>query len=457
MLTALLLNQRPKASFIMTAPVHDIAELAFAAASGAIALDPVLSKMLHVREHLKTIQHRVSGATLQIMTFDPSVLTGQKVSGGVLIDELHVVARNAKAASAIRQLRGGMVPFPEAFLAFITTQSEEPPSGVFHAELIEGSSDSRRLAGRRRCCRCCTSSRRRCSARRRRGATRRTGRWSNPNAGRSISVERLVGDMRTAQDTSDEELRAWASQHLNIEIGLALLAGGWAGGAYWEAAGEPGVTLDSIINTCEVVCVGIDGGGLDDLFGMCVLGREAGSGERTALRWRVWCHAWAHPIALERNKGEAPKLLDFVKDGDLTLVDAIGDDVRAAADIVERIYAAGLLDKVGVDPAGIGATIDELEARGIDSGQIVGISQGWKLVGAIKTTERKLAGGGLIHAGSRLMAYCVSNARAEPRGNAVVITKQNAGGKIDPLAATFNAIALMSLNPEPAAPQLFTV
>ena len=41
----------------------------------------------------------------------------------------------AKAASAIRQLRGGMLPFPEAFMAFITTQSEEAPAGVFADEL----------------------------------------------------------------------------------------------------------------------------------------------------------------------------------------------------------------------------------------------------------------------------------------------------------------------------------
>uniref|UniRef100_UPI003CCFFFE5 hypothetical protein n=1 Tax=Escherichia coli TaxID=562 RepID=UPI003CCFFFE5 len=37
-----------------------------------------------------------------------------------------------------------------------------------------------------------------------------------------------------------------------------------------------------------------------------------------------------------------------------------------------------------------------------------------------------------------LMAWCVGNARVEPKGNAILITKQASGrGKIDPLMALF--------------------
>ena len=68
--------------------------------------------------------------------------------------------------------------------------------------------------------------------------------------------------------------------------------------------------------------------------------------------------------------------------------------------------------------------------------------------GAIKMTERKLAGVDLSHDGCAFMNWCISNAKIEPKGNAVAIARQAADfAKIDPLMATFNAVSLMALNP----------
>jgi phage terminase large subunit-like protein len=443
MLTALLLNERPNASLIMTAPVHDVAQLAFEAAQGAIALDPVLERKLHVRDHLKTIVHRETKAELAIMTFDPSVVTGQKPVYS-LIDELHVISKMSKASSALRQLRGGMHPFPEGFLAFITTQSEEPPSGVFKDELTKAREirDGKRQGAMLPVLYEFPDDMQRDPEK----PWKDPANWAlvTPNAGRSISIPRLVEDMQDAESKGEGELRAWASQHLNVEIGIALHHDRWVGADYWEQCGIV-LSLDDMLKRCDVVTFGIDGGGLDDMLGACALGREAGTG-----RWLHWAHAWIHPIVLERRKSEAERFEQFEREGDLTIVEHVGDDVEQVSEIIDRIERAELLDNIGVDPAGIGDMVDAIAAKKIDEKRIIGVPQGWKLVGTIKTAERKLAGRELLHGSRPMMAWVVSNAKVEPRGNNIIITKQISGSaKIDPLMATFNAVALMSMNPKP--------
>jgi phage terminase large subunit-like protein len=225
---------------------------------------------------------------------------------------------------------------------------------------------------------------------------------------------------------------------------MNLRANRWPGTDFWEQQAKlKTLTLKQLIKRCEVIDVGIDGGGLDDLLGLAVVGRDAITRE-----WLAWTRAWAHPSVLERRKSEAPRFHDFAKDGDLILVERIGDDVDQVAELVLEIYESGLLGMIGVDPAGVGAILDALISLGIPKELVIGISQGWRLCGAIKTTERRLAEGGLVHGGQPLMAWSCSNAKVVPAGNAILITKQASGtAKIDPLMALFNAVELMSRNP----------
>lgn len=442
MLTALLMNSRPRAKFLLTAPVRDVADLAFSQIAGAIALDPVLEAKCHVREHIKTIVHRETRAELEIITFDPAVVTGQKPAG-VMIDELHVVSGMSKASSALRQLRGGMLAIPEAFLVVITTQSEDAPAGVFRAELMRARAvrDGRVQ-----------------------GALlpvlyewpeavqkdetfwRDPSNWwqITPNLNRSIALERLIDEYHNAVAAGADELRGWASQHLNVEVGVALHSERWAGADWWEQAAEPGgITLDDILARCEVVTVGIDGGGLWDLLALSIVGRETDTG-----RWLSWGRAWAHDEVRRIFPGQADRFEDFHTDGDLVFSD-IRDDVGELVAIVARVYESGLLDLIGVDPVGIDSILNGIKRAGIPLEKVKAVRQGWTLSGPIKTLERRLADGTFRHAGAPLYAWAVSNAKVEARGNAIAITKQTSGAaKIDPLMSLLDAVELMAREPE---------
>lgn len=449
MLTALIRNWRESAEFTILAPTLEVANNSFAPARDMVRKDDTLEDLLQVQTHVKTITSRENNGSLKVSAADSNTVSGKK-SVGTLIEELWLFGKQANAEAMLREATGGLASRPEGFVIYITTQSDDPPAGVFKQKL-QYARDVRDgivvdeafvpiiyeyppdiIAS---------------------GQDRNPANFGmvNPNIGYSVDRGFLEREMRKAENDGEASVRGFLAKHLNVEIGLALRSDRWVGADFWEAAGDSSLTLESLLDRCEVVIIGIDGGGLDDLLGLAIIGRERDTG-----RWLHWGHAWAHKIALERRKEIAPALLDFQKAGDLTIVARPGDDVAAVADIICRVRDAGLLPEkmgIGVDAAGINDIVNELVStdRGLTMDHIVAVSQGWKLNGAIKTTERRIAGGEMIHGASPLMAWSVSNCRVEDRGNAISVTKAASGkAKIDPVMAIFDAVTLMSLNP--AAP-----
>lgn len=446
MVVAMIVNRRPNAEFLLIAPTKEVAGIAFRQARGIIKADPELAKLFHPQDHIKTITHRENGATLQIKAADTDVITGSK-STGILVDETHVFAKKANAADIFVEIRGALAARPDGFMIQITTQSKEPPVGVFKSELAlardirDGLVQLPRLPVLYELPEDVAKD----------NGWKDQALWPliNPNMGRSVDRAFLENALVAAERDSIEALALLASQHFNVEVGLALRNDAWAGARYWLGAADDTLTLDALIKRAEVAVVGIDGGGLDDLLGMAVIGRC-----KTTRDWLLWNHAWAHEDVFVQRKEIVSRLQDFIDQRDLTRCDDPTQDVREVADVVERLSEAGLLPEkhgVGFDPQGVAAMVDELAARGIGDEQVVGVSQGFRLSSAVWGAERKLKDGTLWHSGSEMMAWCVGNAKAEQRGNAVLITKQTAGkAKIDPLIAAFNAVTLMSRNPEPA-------
>lgn len=445
MLTSLILCWRDDEEHLILAPTKEVAEASFKPAASMVRADPELDALLQVQDHVRTITHRVNRASLKVVAADTDTVSGKK-SGRILVDEHWLFGKRHNADAMIMEATGGLRSRPEGWVIYLTTQSDEPPAGVFlqkldyYRDVRDGKVvDPRRLGVLYEFPPEMIESKAYLDP--------ENFYIPNPNMGRSVTKLDLQDELRMVQSEQDGAFQKFLAKHLNVQIGLNLRAGRWAGADFWEAAGRQGVSLETLLAQCEVIDAGIDGGGLDDLLALTLTGRVA-EGFPAAGKWLTWSRAWANPTVLERRKSEAPRFRDFAKQGHLVLVEKPGDDVLELAGIVGKVHAAELLDLVGVDQHGLGGILEALEAEGVPEEKIVGISQGWKLSAAIKTAERKLNEGVIIHGAQPMMAWCAGNAKVVPVGNAMNITKQASGlAKIDPLMSFFNSIELISRNP----------
>lgn len=463
MVTALILNWRHANELLVLAPTKEIANNVFTPAMGMVRADPELVLLLKVIEHQRTIKHLVTEAELKVVAADSEIVGGKK-AGFILVEEMWLFGKNPKAAAMLMEALGGMVSRPEGFAVFLTTHSDEAPRGVMKdkLDLYRGIRDGtivdrRKLGVLYEFPGAMLDSE----------AYRDPANFyvTNPNIGRSVDAEWLAEKLIEASRGEAGSLQIFLAKHLNVEIGTRLSRDRWSGADFWDRCAEPVLSLDDLLARSEVIVAGIDGGGLDDLLGLCLIGREKGS-----KRWLVWAQAWAWAVVWDRRKDIVTKLEEFIAEGSLIRCEmpdeadllelpegADNDDEDLTADIVGvvevlvRVRDAGLFpasEAIGLDPAGVATLVDELSKRKFTDEQLKAIPQGWRLASAIKGMARKAAARTLRHGGSKLMSWCIGNVKQEPRGaSGVAITKQAPSAKIDPVAAMFSAGMLMSLNP----------
>lgn len=449
-IVAMLMNRRPRAEALFVAPTQAIADNAYDKAAGMIEASADLKRRFQTIDHHKTIRDRVTKTELKVKTFDVNILTGA-ILIFALLDELHLLGRNPHTPKVLRQIRGGLEKTPEGLLLITTTQSDDIPSGAFRDEL-HNARKVRDGAFRGKVSRPLLPILYEFPA----DIAKDKEKWQDParwpmvmpNLNRSVHVKSLIADWETERSKNDQAIRIWASQHLNIEMGVGMKTDGWPGAEFWAEAEDDTITIETLIERCEVIVACADGGGLDDLFGFGLIGRE-----RVTKNWLTWSHAWCHRGVLERRKSIASHLQQFAEAKELTIVDNKLDDIVDMVAIIKQVNEAGLLACVALDPEGpYGELVDALADIGIteEGEQIVGVAQGYKLMNAIKSTERKLANGTMWHAKSALMDWVVGNVKIEPTATAIRATKQNAGdAKIDPWAAIMDGATVMVRNPEP--------
>lgn len=444
MITALILNMRHSAELLILAPTKEVADNSYKPASDIVKASPELSRFLKTSDHIREIKHLNTNATLKVVAAENDTVTGKKASF-VLIDELWLFGKKEKADNMLKEATGGLVSRPEGFVIYLSTHSDNPPAGVFKKKLEEFRNIRDGVVVNNRALGVLYEFPKR-FLQNEQYLDPDNFYITNPSLGYSVDAEDLLSKLN--KETDEQGRRVFLAKHLNVEIGQAQRGDRWVGTEFWQRQTDETLTYDSLMERSEVVVVGIDGGGLDDLYGLSLIGRD-----KHTKHWLSWSHAWAHESVLQRRKSIATVLHDFESDGDLTIVTDSLNDISQIIEIINDVKARGLLACVAVDPAGLGELIENLAELDItpENKQLIGVPQGFGMMNAIKTTERKVAGGTFWHSKSAMMDWCVANLKIEPTATAIRATKQNAGdAKIDPAMAMFDAATAMSRNP--AAP-----
>ncbi len=475
MITALIRNWRESGEFYILAPTKEIADNSYTPAADMVRSHPVISSILKPSAG-RVIEHRNTGAFLKVVAADSETVSGKKTIG-LLVDEVWLFGKRSGAANMLIEAEGGLASRPEGFVIYLSTHSDAPPQGVFKEKLEEFRAvrDGKVIDPKKLPVLYEFPER---LLKDNEFADRKYWHITNPNLGASVDPDYIAGKIAEARRSGRAQLASVFAKHLNVPIGQGLSADGWAGAELWDRRANPKLTLEEILDRCEVVTIGIDGGGLDDLLGLAVIGRE-----RETKRWLAWGHALVSTIGVGRRKANANDYVAFKKAGELTVfkfdldiadlsdgdedlqeltADALPaekspegwtPDVAQVVAIIKNIHDRGLLAQVGVDAMGIGTIVDALAQVGItqDENLLLGVRQGIGLMGAFKTVERKLADGSFAHNGGPLLAWNVGNLKLIQTPSAVRVAREESGlGKVDVAMALFNAAALMAANPEPA-------
>jgi len=204
----------------------------------------------------------------------------------------------------------------------------------------------------------------------------------------------------------------------------------------WNAVASANLTLGDIFDRCDFVSAGIDGGGIDDLLSVAVIGRH-GDTRRLSLVTVTWA------------RGEVLSRLGLtgIEDPGALIIPAGVDEYPRVAELVsEAKRRARTFGKAGLSCYIPEALLDAMEDAGlVIEKDCAGIGR-LSVRAAVSSLRRKVALGQIRHDGSPLLGWSIGTTALHDDNN---ISAPRSAMKT-PLMAALRAIALVDRNPSRA-------
>ncbi|NOD96643.1 hypothetical protein GS610_05415 [Ruegeria sp. HKCCD6228] len=441
-LAAMILNKRPQASFTILSPTIQVSRLTFEIIAGAIRADDTLKQVFHIRDAAKEVEDYRNGSKLSVKALDASSIAGLR--GSVLLDELWIAGEQASSDRLRAQIRGALAADPTAKLLYISTVSDTIPRGMFLNLLEYGRNvrdgkivDDSFLP-------CFYEPWPGCP-----DPMKDESVWPRllPSFPHIADLQFYRGAVREAVEAGPAAVQIARSQFFNVQPTAHLRARGWAVAQQWNKIANRPLPLPTILASAEHVAVGIDLGGASDWSSLGVIGVMPDG------QWQCWQQSWFFQSAYDMYKRERTNFDRFLAHGDLKLVEP-GEDIRQILELMEFVKSAGNLHGVGVDPYGSSALVDAAERAGFsidgDRPEVMGVRQSVQALNdPITRLERQVLEGKLIADNGPALTWAMGNAVVLPAGASVKLEREEAAGKIDPVAALIDAAgALVMRRPE---------
>ena len=436
MLTALIANPYKGAEFAIIASSKEVIDNCFIPISENIEQNETLKSFLKCTNHadFKQVENLRTGAKLKITT--PLMKTNQgKKWQGVLIDEIALWQDFKNGIPLLNEITGNLVNKLDSFVIYLTTQSSARPDGLFKALLTKARAIKNKGEKEIKRTKFLPILYEFSAEQLKDGWQKDPKKWHlvNPSLNVSVSLDRLKQMQKDAEIAGGQAEQEFYAKFLNVEIQTEQDCRAWAGAKYVHQC-ERAITLDTVLDKAEIIYIGIDGGGLDDLTGLAVLGVSRD-------KWYIWTKGYCYKSALNR-AGLAKKLIQWQKKNEIYISDNIGEDSKILCDDVAYILGSGKVSKIGIDPRGIGEILINLKNI-IDNEQIIDfINQGVFLQNASVILSQKIAQKKCEIAKSELFMFCCGNAIIETNTAGDFLTKRTSQAKIDLLMALINCVFL---------------